>query len=162
MDKPGGRIVVGLDDSVGGRAALAHALHEADHRGAVVEAVVVVDVPQYWADVYAAPVLSADGVAQVRAAARRRMAAVVDEVRAAEAPTLGTSPHVELRVVGGAPTGALLDAAAGADLLVVGSRGRGRLARAMFGSVSLQVVLQARCPVTVVHPTAAAEPQPVG
>jgi nucleotide-binding universal stress UspA family protein len=116
---------------------------------------------RYWADVYAAPVLSADGAQRVRAAARRRMAAIVDQVRATEAPTLSASPHVDLRVVGGSPAGALLDAATGADLLVVGSRGRGQLARAMFGSVSLQVVLRAQCPVTVVNPAEASEPQPV-
>jgi nucleotide-binding universal stress UspA family protein len=42
-----------------------------------------------------------------------------------------------------------------ADLLVVGHRGRGGIARACLGSVGLQCVLHAACPVVVVRPTAA-------
>jgi len=39
-----------------------------------------------------------------------------------------------------------------ADLLVVGSRGHGGFASMMLGSVGLQCVIHAACPVTVVHP----------
>ena len=45
----------------------------------------------------------------------------------------------------------LLRTAKGADLLVIGSRGHGGLASALIGSVSLNCVLHAHCPVLVLH-----------
>jgi nucleotide-binding universal stress UspA family protein len=39
----------------------------------------------------------------------------------------------------------------GAGLIVMGSRGRGRLRRALMGSVSDSVVRHAHCPVTIVR-----------
>ena len=48
------------------------------------------------------------------------------------------------------PAEALLDASREADLLVVGSRGRGGFSELMLGSVSHAVVLHAVCPVVVV------------
>jgi nucleotide-binding universal stress UspA family protein len=45
----------------------------------------------------------------------------------------------------------LLDAADGADLIVVRSRGRGQFTGALLGSVSQHCVQHARCPVPVIH-----------
>lgn len=62
-------------------------------------------------------------------------------------------PEVVVRrqVVQGAPRSALLDAASGAQLLVVGARGRGGLRGMVLGSVSLAVLHHAPCPAAVVH-----------
>jgi nucleotide-binding universal stress UspA family protein len=62
-------------------------------------------------------------------------------------------PEVVVRrqVVQGGPRSALLDAASGAQLLVVGARGRGGLRGMMLGSVSLAVLHHAPCPVGVAH-----------
>jgi len=50
---------------------------------------------------------------------------------------------------GGDPAAQLAAAAEDADLLIVGSRGYGPLARVLLGSVSSQVVTRAHCPVLV-------------
>jgi nucleotide-binding universal stress UspA family protein len=59
-------------------------------------------------------------------------------------------------IVQGPPAQVLLDAAAGAQMLVVGSRGHGTLAGMLLGSVSQHCVQHAPCPVVVIPPD---EPQ---
>ena len=60
----------------------------------------------------------------------------------------------EARVLRGSPGPALCDLAAELDAraLVIGSRGRGGLARALLGSVSDHVVRHAPCPVVITTP----------
>jgi len=53
----------------------------------------------------------------------------------------------------GTPAQVLLEAADGADLLVVGSRGHGGFAEALLGSVSEACVHHAQCPVVIVRGT---------
>jgi nucleotide-binding universal stress UspA family protein len=63
-------------------------------------------------------------------------------------------PDRQLRtaVVKGGAARVLLEAAADADLLVVGSRGHGGFADLLLGSVSTHCTHHARCPVVVVRP----------
>ncbi|MGC0343124.1 universal stress protein [Streptomyces sp. SLBN-8D4] len=62
--------------------------------------------------------------------------------------------------LGGSPSAALTDAARGADLLVLGSRGLGRTTGYLLGSVASAVVARAERPVVLVR--AAAGPRPDG
>jgi nucleotide-binding universal stress UspA family protein len=61
-------------------------------------------------------------------------------------------PHVETHTGWGDATETILETAArtGADLIVVGRRGRGRLGGLLLGSVSQKIVTLAPCAVLVV------------
>lgn len=143
------RIVVGVDGSELGRAALAWAVAEARLRDATVVAV------HAWAFVPPPPMsdpglgpmpssdLSAD-LALERSAAATVLDESVGEVDASGVP-------VEPTLIEGAAGDALVGAAKGADLVVVGSHGRGGLASALLGSVSGYVVRNAPCPVVIVR-----------
>ena len=62
-------------------------------------------------------------------------------------------PGVDLleKVVGGDPAAALVDESRGAELIVVGSHGRGGLGGILRGSVSHTLLHHAHCPVAVVR-----------
>jgi nucleotide-binding universal stress UspA family protein len=81
----------------------------------------------------------------------RELAAKV--VADAIAEVAGPAGPVEIRpkVVEGNPAAALLAASAGAELLVLGSRGHGGFVEALLGSVSQHCVHHAKCPVVVIR-----------
>jgi nucleotide-binding universal stress UspA family protein len=85
---------------------------------------------------------------EAEAAAVERAEQVIAEVLR-EVP----EPHPEIHVTAvlGSAADALIRESAGADLLVVGSRGHGGLSSMLLGSTSMQCALHAPCPVTVVH-----------
>lgn len=64
--------------------------------------------------------------------------------------------EVVATVTEGRPVPVLLAAAAGAELLVVGSRGHGGFAGMLLGSVSQHCVQHAACPVVVIRTTGVA------
>lgn len=138
-----GRIVVGVDGSAPAEAALRWALAEARLRGAVCEVVHAWTYPVV-ADIAG---MAAAGVAwpDLEAEARRLLDEVIEQVRPeSEGVT------IEARVVEGTAAGVLIDAARDADLLVVGSRGRGGFVGLLLGSVSQQVAHHAPCPIVIV------------
>ena len=65
-------------------------------------------------------------------------------------PGLDIDVHVELRE----PRSLLAEAATGAHLLVLGSRGHGAVLSLLLGSVSVALAAHAPCPVAVVRPAA--------
>jgi nucleotide-binding universal stress UspA family protein len=133
-------ILVGIDGSAESRAALAWAIGQAESKKASIRALMVVEdpTPNMWI-----PHGAADGRLK---SARQHLARIVR-------PFTNEHPKVDLEqeVCEGPPAKVLLEEAEGADLLVVGTRGRGAIAGALLGSVSLHCVAQAPCPVVVVR-----------
>lgn len=141
----GPRVVVGVDGSPGARAALLFALHDAARRGLPVEAVGAYRVPDHWMDFYGVNPYGPDAD---HAAALERVRTFVAGV-VPEGPQ--PPPPVTVRAELGSAADALIKASHQAELLVVGSRGHGGFTSMLLGSVSMQCVLHAVCPVTVVH-----------
>jgi nucleotide-binding universal stress UspA family protein len=144
-----GRIVVGIDGSDHAAAALRWAVEEAALRGATVEAVhawsfVPVTTP---ADSGLVPMAWTEGDELLEASQRAAERVAADQVR----DVLGDDPKVTVSLVQGDATDKLLTAAQGADLLVVGNRGRGKFAEALLGSTSGRVADHAPCPVVIVR-----------
>lgn len=144
-----GKIVVGVDGSAHAAAALTWAAEEAKLRSARLEIVhawtfVPVATP---ADSGLVPMAWTDNVELLdvtRQAAEDAAAAQVEEV-------LGPDHGASIAVVESGPAEAIIAAAADADLVVVGNRGRGNLAAALLGSTSAKVADEAPCPVVVVR-----------
>jgi nucleotide-binding universal stress UspA family protein len=137
------RIVVGVDDSPAAAAALRWALDEARLRGTTLEVVHTWQFP-------AVSELPGGAVDQLITDLQHVAGEVLDKV---VNETAGDDPGVEVtrRVLEGAPGRVLTEAAAGADLLVVGSRGRGGFAGLLLGSVAQQCAHHAPCPVVVIR-----------
>lgn len=133
------RIVVGIDGSPGSQAALAWAVDEARLRGATLEPIRVWS----WPIPYVGPGMAGLDPKLLEEGEQ----AILDEALDA-ADTSGV--EVEPVLVEGPAAQRLLEQAKGADLLVVGSRGRGGFKGLLLGSVSQQVVHHARGPVVVI------------
>jgi nucleotide-binding universal stress UspA family protein len=138
------RFVVGIDGSPESLAALDWAVHEADRTGGEIDAALAYDSGLAWIDVgseYQAVIVE-------QSAAR----ATQELHRALDAIPSGGNGRVKIRplVVEGAPAHVLVELARDADLLVVGSRGRGGFAGLLLGSVSQRCAERSPCPVVVV------------
>lgn len=129
------RIVVGVDGSPASKAALNWAIRQ----GMCTDAVVEVVIAYYW---FPMPVEAIDFKA---------LATHVVEDAIFEASEPGAPVKIVQKVIHGSPAKVLLQEAANADLLVVGSRAHGAVAEALLGSVSHQCVQHASCPVVVVR-----------
>lgn len=136
---PTAPVVVGVDGSSVSRAALAAAAHAASLRSARVVVVHAVEWRPLGTD------LVRPGKKQLVDWGRHLVNGVLEPVRA-EWPTI----VFEERVVPGHPAHVLREAARTADLLVVGSRGHGRIAGLLVGSVSLHVLSHVHRPTMVV------------
>jgi nucleotide-binding universal stress UspA family protein len=141
------KIVVGVDGSEHGRAALRWAVDEAKRRKARVVAVHAWSYP-YVADLtYMLPnSLDRDMLARSATLVLRHSVEDVVTGRLASVP-------VEQVVAQGDAAEVLLGAAQDASLLVVGPRGRSAVGDLLLGSVSRECTRRAHCPVVVV-PTA--------
>jgi nucleotide-binding universal stress UspA family protein len=140
------RIVVGIDGSAESREALHWAFAEAKLRGAALRVVHTWHFPVTAGGLGLAPTIDTQVIEELRLGAEalmeRELAALGDEA---------VGVDVERAIVEGAAAPALIDAAEGSDLLVVGSRGRGGFSGLLLGSVSQQCSHHARCPVVIVR-----------
>ena len=134
------KIVVGTDGSDNSIGALRWALQEARSHGASVDVVFAWEFPPV---IDPLGVSMMPGVDDMNSSAEKLLGAVMKKVDVSGA-------SVTTRVLRGAPSTALIAAAKGADLLVIGKRGHGGFLGLVLGSVAQQVVHHAPCAVVVV------------
>lgn len=130
------RIVVGFDGSDHAAAALRWALAIAPD-DADIEVLVAIDVIPWLS-----PELVVERHPQAVASARERISAVADRV--------DPDGRARRSFVLHGPRQALAESLVDADLVVVGPRGVGGMARAVLGSVTSWLLHDARCPVAIV------------
>jgi nucleotide-binding universal stress UspA family protein len=143
QENPLERIVVGIDGSETAQRALRWALDEGRRRQAAVEVV------HAWHASYTAAYAYGYGMPPIdpqidENAARQTIDRAVDAEDCTGIPTVDRITRCE----GAAQL--ILGISKGADLVVVGSRGRGGFAGLLLGSVSQQVAHHASCPVVIV------------
>ena len=147
------RIVVGIDGSGGSARALRWAMDEAA-RWSVPLTVVHSWYTPYPVEPWGVVVTPEDRelfIEEARTLTDRMLAAAVED--GASQP-----PKVVPMTIEEAAGPALVDAAADADMLVVGSRGRGGFAALLLGSTSLHCLHHAERPVVVVPPAQTSHP----
>lgn len=146
VDGPGwtlaGPVVVGVDGSPTSEAAINFAFEEAAVRSAPLITV------HAWTD--PRPTLSDISPIDVARLAESERVLLAEQLT----PWRERFPDVEVIsvVTHGKPTPALLDQGQRAQLLVVGSRGRGGFTGMVLGSTSHSLITHALCPVVVVRP----------
>ncbi|MCC2275251.1 universal stress protein [Streptomyces sp. ET3-23] len=131
-----------MDGSESSKSALRWAARQAQLTGAELRPVQAWRLPTP----YGTPVDYSD--ADFEGQARENLRLAVEEV-------LGKHPEVPVspQVARGHPSAVLVEVARHADLLVVGSHGRGAFAGMLLGSVSHHCVQHATCPVLVMRTT---------
>ena len=134
------RVVVGVDGSPDSVRALKWGADYAKAQGAELLAVSVFEVPVVFGGPYAL-----SGIPEPDKLEEEARTALSEAVREA----LGEGAEVTERVEQGHPARVLVNASRAAQLVVVGSRGRGGFVGLMLGSVSQYCVTHARCPVLV-------------
>ncbi len=153
-------IVVGVDGSPSSMVAVEWAARDAEMRGVPIKlvhvAAPIVALAGMWPEIpapsdysqfqedQARQIIEAAYKVATEATSSSRAARITDEVL--YAPTVAT----------------LVDLSEQADMVVLGCRGQGAVARALLGSVSSGLVHHAHCPVAVIHdedPLTARSPQ---
>ena len=137
------KIVVGIDGSASSAEALRWAGREAKLHDATITVVTAYRFPVAFSGTGAAPDVAApDAQSEAQALQQSMLDDAADDLQGVE---------VTREIAAGQPPGsALVTAAEGADILVVGAHGRGGVSGFTIGSVSHHCVGHATCPVVVV------------
>lgn len=141
MSRP---IVYATDFSPASRAAFNRAVESAKQEGAPLRIVHVMLPPALMGDGYLSASTWETFLRSQRKMSQKKLDALVARARAAGVRATGVLHE-------GQPAPALLRAARGARLLVLGTHGRTGVARFVLGSVAARVVAGARCPVLTVR-----------
>lgn len=150
-------VVVAADGSPAAKAAVVWAARDAALRNSPLTVVHVVNTdvatwpPMPYPDTWTA--WQEDG--------GRKILAEAIQV-AEEAVPHDRSLTIKSELVFATPISTMLEMSKDADILVVGSSGRGAVARVLLGSVSSSVVRHAHCPVAVIHDEDPLMPNPQG
>ncbi len=134
-----GTIVVGVDGSDPSFRALRWAVEEARLRGATVKIVHSWEFPPAVKGSDGLP--HADLLASAETVCEQAIAAVED---------IASGIEVTTEIAPELPAEALVRESATAELVVVGSRGRGGFGGLLLGSVATQVAQHAKCPAVIV------------
>jgi nucleotide-binding universal stress UspA family protein len=145
------RIVVGVDGSDASAAALRWALRHAAASGSAVEAVTSWTLPVMGG--YMEATIGFDPDVMRTEAIRTATESLQAAVDAVGIPAGKVDAKAEVAEGGAAHV--LLELAKGADMIVIGARGRGAFAGALLGSVSQQVAHHTPCPLVIVPDRAA-------
>ncbi|MDM7991387.1 universal stress protein [Arthrobacter sp. zg-Y877] len=136
------RIVVGVDGSEESLEALRLARRLADLLDCRIDAITVWEFPAMLATPFPTTEWSP------RVEAERGLAEAVEAAFEGN----GTPEGLTQSAVSGQAAGVLMEASRGAEMLVVGNRGRGGFAGLLLGSVSTTVAAHAYCPVLIARP----------
>lgn len=139
-------VIVGVDGSPASKVAVDWAARDAARRGAAVRLVHVLTPPAVMAfpEVPMPP-----GYLQWQEEQGQTLLDKATETVREAAGDAGTEVTAEM--VTGSPVPTLADLSTEAQMLVVGCRGHGTLARALLGSVSTGLAHHAHCPVAIIH-----------
>jgi nucleotide-binding universal stress UspA family protein len=155
-----GTIVVGVDGSPGSDAALRWALDEARLRDSKLRVVHVYELAQVAlseagvgaAGIPAPAVMTRDDAERLRSSAEEQARGVVESALQRAGGEAADRPDTELAVLGGPVVQTLIEAGRDAELLVLGSRGRGGFLGLLLGSVTQQCAHHPPCPVVILPP----------
>jgi nucleotide-binding universal stress UspA family protein len=139
-----GPIVIGIDDSDFSSAACRFALEEAVLRRTTVRAVTAYRIPALAVPVE--PQLINELKESERVEAGKLITEIVRRSRTPQTQDV----EVEAVAVEGAPSDVILDQARDAQLIVLGSHGKGLVRRLLLGSVGQQVLQDADRPVAII------------
>jgi nucleotide-binding universal stress UspA family protein len=144
MTIPAGAVVVGVDESDHAREAVAWAAEAASRERRPLVLAHAIRLAAPWVAGYGVDIYTLNE--QIRRGAEERAAAAVQRLESEHAGLDVSSVCVE-----GDARDLLIDLSRQARLVVVGSRGRGRVRSALLGSVASGVVRHAHCPVVVMR-----------
>ena len=136
------RIVVGMDGSEESLHAMRTAARLAKLMDCRIQAITVWEYPAMLATPFPTTEFSP------RVEAEQALAEAVDAAFEGQ----GIPEGLTREAVAGQPARVLMEASRGAEMLVVGNRGRGGFAGLLLGSVSTALAAHAYCPVLIARP----------